>query len=150
MTSAGLRAVPMEVVNDTTSDSKLKYIIMFGAPLVAGVALYWYMSRKTETKAKALSVPKKDVRAQAQKKIDEQINSQVSFTTSERLIVVRETSVGNVIAFGRNETWSIDFDIHHAVVFENRRGYRFAWFCEFFVLVSVGSSVRVFARWALE
>ncbi|XP_003742755.1 mitochondrial import receptor subunit TOM70 [Galendromus occidentalis] len=76
MTSTALRAVPAEVVNDTTSDSKLRYIIMFGAPLVAGIALYWYMGRRTETKNKVSSVPKKDIRAEAQKKIDDQINSQ--------------------------------------------------------------------------
>lgn len=80
----GVRDATVDAAMDSSqSDSKLKYVIMFGAPVVAGIALYWYMSRRKgqgdKGGASGLSseTPKKDIRADGQRKIDEQLSSKV-------------------------------------------------------------------------
>ncbi|OQR79791.1 mitochondrial import receptor subunit TOM70-like [Tropilaelaps mercedesae] len=78
---AGVRTATIDAAMDPKSDSKLKYVIMFGAPVIAGVALYWYMSRRKAVSVKktVTSSPrdnqKTDIRTDNQRKVDDQINS---------------------------------------------------------------------------
>ncbi len=66
--------------NESTSDSKLKYLIFFGVPVVAGLAYWYYTRRNAQSKQKPKGFAAKssiDVRAAAAKKIEDKINSQV-------------------------------------------------------------------------
>lgn len=80
---AEVGTMAIDAAMDSQSDSKLKYVIIFGAPLIAGVALYWYMRRRkgnalSKNSAGSSGVQKSDTRAVSQKKVDEQMKSQVS------------------------------------------------------------------------